>query len=94
MAKGVFTTAVLASALTAGAFLLNPTPEQHQAKIRAAVAEHQPLAGALGLGLLKSWTAQYHSIGIASYTTDETHLLSVGALSMVWALKPAASSAP
>lgn len=90
MAKGAFIAAVLASAVTAGAFLLNPTLEQHQAKIRAAVAEHQPLAGALGLGLLKSWTAHYHSLGIASYTTDEEHLLSVGALGVVWPLKPAA----
>ncbi len=88
MAKSIVLTAVAASALTAAAFFLNPTLEQHQAKIRGAVAEQQPLAGALGLGLLQSWTARYHSLGVVSYTTNEERVLSVGGFGLVFALTP------
>lgn len=83
MSKAILS-AVVAAAVTAAAFLLNPSPEQHHAKLQAAIAERHPLASALGLGVLTTLTSQYHSLGIVSYTSAEDKTLSVGALGMVW----------
>ena len=88
MAKAAVFSAVVASALTAAAFLLNPSPEQHRDKIKAAVAERSPLAGALGLGALKAFTSTYHPLGVASYTTVNDHVASIGAFGVVVVLEP------
>lgn len=78
--------ALVGAALVAAAFVLNPSPEQHRAQIRAAVAERSPLAGALGIGALTAFTSTYHPLGIASYTTVNGRTVSVGALGMVFVL--------
>lgn len=80
--------AVVAAAVTAAAFLLNPSPDKHHARIEAAIAERSPLSGALGLGALKAFTSEYHSLGVASYTTFDEHLLSLGAFGLVFVLQP------
>jgi hypothetical protein len=49
-----------------------------------AIAARRPLAGALGLGFLKSHFPEYHSWLIASYTTHEGRITSVGAAGFVW----------
>lgn len=82
--------AVVAAALTAAAFLLNPSPEQHRAKIREVVAERSPLAGALGMGALTAFASTYHSLGVASYTTVGERVVSIGTLGMVFVLDPPA----
>lgn len=74
---------VAALVLIALAFALNPSGEQHRAKIRAAVADRSPLAGALGVGALTAFASEYHSIGIASWTTAGDRTLSVGAFGIV-----------
>lgn len=79
---------MLASAFTAAAFLLNPSPEQHRAKIKEAIAERSPVAGALGIGALMAFTSTYHSLGVASYTTVNDRTASVGALGMVHVPQP------
>lgn len=89
MAKAALISAVIASALTAAAFLLNPSPEQHRDEIRAAVADRSPIAGALGLGVLTAFTSTYHPLGVASYTTVNERVVSVGAFGMVFVLPPA-----
>lgn len=89
MAKAALISAVIASALTAVAFLLNPSPEQHRDEIRAAVADRSPIAGALGLGVLTAFTSTYHPLGVASYTTVNERVVSVGAFGMVFVLPPA-----
>lgn len=88
MAKAATLSAIVAAALTAAAFLLNPSPEQHRAKIKEAIAERSPLAGALGLGALTAFTSTYHPLGVASYTTVNERTVSVGALGMVFVLEP------
>lgn len=88
MAKAVVVSAVMAAAVTAAAFVLNPSPEQHRAKIKEAIAERSPLAGALGLGALTAFTSTYHPLGVASYTTVDGRTVSVGALGMVFVLEP------
>lgn len=84
--KAAVVSAAVAAAVTAAAFLLNPSPEQHRAKIREAIAERSPLAGALGIGALTAFTSTYHPLGVASYTTGHGRTLSVGAFGMVFVM--------
>lgn len=65
------------------AMALNPSGERHREAIRTAVAERNPIAGALGLGALKSLVVDYHSLGIASYTVTDDHVISVGAFGFI-----------
>jgi len=88
MAKSAVISAVLAAAVTATAFVLNPSPEKHREKIKEAVALRSPIAGALGMGALTALTSTYHPLGVASYTTANGHTLSVGAFGMVFVLPP------
>jgi hypothetical protein len=76
------TLAVLATVL-ALAFLLNPSPDRHRAKIKQAIGERSPMAGALGLGSLAAFASTYHSLGVASYTTAGDRTLSWGAFGVV-----------
>lgn len=87
MSKAVIVTAVVAVAVTAAAFLLNPSPEQHRARIKQAIAERSPIAGALGIGALTAFTSTYHPLGVASYTTVNGRTVSVGAFGMVFVLE-------
>jgi hypothetical protein len=88
MPKAPIVSAVVAAAVTAAAFLLNPSPEQHRARIKEAIAERSPLAGALGMGALTAFASTYHSLGVASYTTVNERIASVGALGMVFVPPP------
>ncbi|MET0349670.1 MAG: hypothetical protein ABW067_07765 [Rhizobacter sp.] len=74
--------AVLA-VLVAAAFLTNPSPERHRAKVRQAIAERSPIAGALGMGALTAFVSTYHPLGVASYTTVDDRVVSVGAFGYV-----------
>jgi hypothetical protein len=89
MSRSVVVSAVVASALTAAAFVFNPTPDQHRARIRQAVAERSPLAGALGVGALTAFVTTYHPLGVASYTTLNDRTVSVGAFGVVVVVSPA-----
>lgn len=86
--RRVLLPAVIGAAATAAAFLLNPSPDRHRARIEEAIAERSPLAGAFGIGALKAFASEYHSLGVASYTTMNERTLSVGALGMVFVLHP------
>ena len=55
--------------LVAAAALLNPSAERHRSQIQKTLAERSPLAGALGLGALAAFVSNYHSLGVASYTS-------------------------
>lgn len=89
MPKSTVVTVLVVAAITAAAFLLNPSPDQHRAKIKEAIAERSPIAGALGLGALTAFTSNYHPLGVASYTTVNGRTTSVGVLGMVFVLHPA-----
>ena len=80
--------AIVAGAVVALAFLLNPSPEQHRAKIKEAIAERSPIAGVLGIGALTAFASTYHPLGVASYTTANDRTISVGAFGMVFVLQP------
>jgi hypothetical protein len=66
------------------AFFLNPSPERHRARIKAAIGERSPLAGALGLGALAAFVSNYHSLGVASYTEVNGKTASIGAFGIVY----------
>jgi hypothetical protein len=87
--KGVILSAVVTATITVASFLLNPSPERHRDRIRSAVEERSPLAGALGVGALQAFVSEYHSLGIASYTTVGDATLSIGVLGVVFVLDPA-----
>jgi hypothetical protein len=88
MAKSAVVSAVVAAAVTASAFLLNPSPGKHRAEIKRVLAERDPMAGALGLGALTAFMSTYHSLGVASYTTVDDDTMSIGALGMIVVLEP------
>lgn len=66
------------------AIVLNPSAERHRDKIKEAVAERSQLAAVLHLGNLTAFVSNYHSLGVASYTTVNGKLLSFGLLGMVF----------
>ena len=82
--KRAGTTFAILIALVLAAFVLNPSPEHHREKIKAAIAQRSPIAGALGLGSLAAFASSYHSLGVASYTTAGERTLSWGVLGMVF----------
>lgn len=81
-------TVVITATVVVMAFALNPTPDQHRAKIKASIAERSPLAGLLGLGALTAFASNYHPLGVASYTTVNDRTVSIGALGMVFVIQP------
>ena len=76
-------TLIVAVAVLALAFVLNPSPDKHRAKLKAAVAERSQLERLLGIGQLTSFASRYHSLGVASYTTVGDEVVSVGAFGLV-----------
>jgi hypothetical protein len=65
------------------AFMFNPSAEQHREKIKSAISERSQIERVLGIGQLTSFISQYHSLGLASYTTVNKEITSVGALGKV-----------
>lgn len=86
MKKGLMIPVLIALLLLVLAFALNPSPEQHRAKIKAEVSNRSPLAGALGLGALQAFVSSYHSLGVLSYTKMGDKTLSFGVFGMVFVL--------
>lgn len=71
------------AALGALAVFLNPSPERHRDQIRQELSQRSPIVGMLGLGALKAFASDYHTVGVASYTRAGKRTLSVGALGVV-----------
>ncbi|MGH6637424.1 MAG: hypothetical protein ACREBY_02335 [Polaromonas sp.] len=88
MSKAPVVSAVVAVVVLVLAFVLNPSPEQHRAKIKEVIAERSPISGALGIGALTAFASTYHPLGVASYTTVNDRTISVGAFGMVFVMQP------
>ena len=88
MSKAILVSIVSTLAVVALCIWLNPSPEQHREEIMKAVADRRPLAGLLGLGVLTAFTSTYHPLGVASYTTADDHVVSIGVLGMVFVMDP------
>lgn len=89
MKRGPLLYSIVALGVVAIAFALNPSPERHREAIRDAVAERSPLAGMLGVGAITAFASHYHPLGVASYTTFDGELVSIGAFGMVFVFNPA-----
>ncbi|MBI5256257.1 MAG: hypothetical protein HY855_07155 [Burkholderiales bacterium] len=86
MTKAPLTTLAVVAVVIVLAFATNPSAERHRANIKAAVADRSPLAGALGIGALTAFASTYHPLGVASYTTVNDKVVSVGAFGTVFVL--------
>jgi hypothetical protein len=84
MSKSTLVAAIVVLATLVLALALNPSPDQHRAALKEVTAQRSPIAGALGIGALRAFTSTYHSVGVASYTTVNDRVASVGALGMVF----------
>jgi hypothetical protein len=76
--------AAIGATIVALAFMLNPSPEQHRAKIRSVLAERSEVAKVFGVGALTAFVSNYSSLGVASYTTVNGRTVSVGAFGIVY----------
>ncbi|MFU8838271.1 MAG: hypothetical protein ACNA75_08225 [Thiohalomonadaceae bacterium] len=65
------------------AYFFNPSPEQHREKIKQVVAERSQVEKALGIGSISAFVSQYHSLGVASYTTINDRVISIGVMGVV-----------
>ena len=87
MAKSIFVSLAAAAGVLALALVLNPSPDRHRSKIKEVTGERSPVARVLGLGSLAAFASNYHSLGVASYTTAGERVLSIGALGLVVVLQ-------
>lgn len=85
MKKAMTFVAVIGVALLA-AVALNPSADRHRQQIKNAVADRSPVAGLFGVGALTAFVSDYHSWGVASYTSINGRTVSVGVLGMVFVL--------
>jgi hypothetical protein len=74
---------LVVAGLLAAALALNPSADKHRSKIKESIAERSQVDKVLGLGHLAAFVAQYHSLGVASYTTVNGKVASVGAFGLV-----------
>ena len=63
--------------------LTNPDKPKHDQAIQQTVKQRSPIASLFGAGRLASWAAEYHSVGIASYTTIDGQLATIGVFGIV-----------
>ncbi|HJV95216.1 MAG TPA: hypothetical protein VJ608_04230 [Albitalea sp.] len=84
VSKATSVSLIVAVAAVVLAMLLNPSAEQHRAKIKQVIAERSQLERALGVGQFTAFASKYKSLGIASYTTVNEQVTSVGVLGMVF----------
>lgn len=77
-------TLIVAVAAAILAVVLNPSADRHREKIKEAIAERSQLEKLLGIGQLTSFVSRYHSLGVASYTTVDDKVTSVGAFGIVF----------
>jgi len=80
------TPAIVVAAVLGLAFVLNPSADRHRDKIKQVIAERSQIERVLGIGHLTSFVSQYHSLGVASYTTVNDKITSAGAFGMVFVL--------
>ena len=76
--------ATIGAVIVVLAFVLNPTADQHRARIKAAISDRSLVSKAFGVGALTAFVSSYSSLGIASYATVNGRVVSIGALGIVY----------
>ena len=85
--RSLTTTLAVAIGALVLAAVLNPSPERHRTRIKEAIGERSPMSRLFGVGSLAAFASNYHSLGIASYTTAGARTRSGGAFGMVFVLQ-------
>lgn len=80
-----YTVTIAALVLVILALVLNPSAERHQKAMRSSGSERGLLEGAMAQ--FTSLTAEYHSLGLVSYTKVSDKVASVGVLGMVFVME-------
>ncbi len=88
MSKRALIWVIVLGALVAVAAATNPAPEAHRERIREVLAERSLLAKVLGISAMTAFASAYHPLIVASYTTVNGRVISVGAFGMVLVLEP------
>lgn len=83
MSRLILKLAVVLALAAAAAVALNPSPEKHRAAISDALSARSELASLLRLGRVTAFLSEYHTLGVASYTTVNQRVVSVGAFGLV-----------
>lgn len=79
-----FAAAVIALLLIILFAVSNPSPERHKQAVLEKMSGGNPLAGVLGMGILASNLATYHSVLLGSWLELDGERVSVGVLGFVW----------
>lgn len=66
------------------AFIANPGPDTHREKLKSEIAARSQLAALLRLGNLAAFVSEYHTLGLASYSTVNGRAVSYGAFGLVY----------
>ncbi|MCB1908949.1 MAG: hypothetical protein KDH15_16405 [Rhodocyclaceae bacterium] len=74
---------VAAALVIVAALALNPSPEKHRATISEALSARSEIASLLRLGRITAFFSEYHSLAVASYTTVNDEVVSIGAFGYV-----------
>jgi hypothetical protein len=69
------------------AFVFNPGAPAHRDQLKQEIAERNQLAAVLRIGDLAALVSTYHSLGVASYSTINGDVVTVGAFGMVVVLQ-------
>ena len=83
MTRSILKLATLVVAVIAAARALNPSPEMHRETISRALSSRSEIASLLRLGRLTAFFSEYHSLAVASYTTVDGKVVSIGAFGYV-----------
>ena len=73
--------------LVALAAVTNPSPDRHRAQLESTLSERSLLSKALNLGALAAFAANYHSLGVASYTKVNEKVATVGAFGLIYVVE-------
>jgi hypothetical protein len=84
MSSAILKTVVVGAVAVALGFVLNPGPDAHRNKISSEIAARSQLASLLHLGDVAAFASSYHTLGVASYTTVNQKVASVGAMGIVF----------
>lgn len=73
--------------IVAIAFVLNPSADKHRRVIKETIAERSQVDKIFGVGHLTAFASKYHNLFVASYTTVDDDVQSVGIFGIVFVME-------
>ncbi len=87
MSKKTYVPILIAAAIVVLALALNPSADRHREKIKQMISERSLLDRTFGVGQLTAFASQYHTLGVASYTTVNDRTTSIGFMGLVFVME-------